>query len=157
MSKDLEAGGVDVLHELMGKGLDLNAVLREYSRVSVFNGASRPLGTPLHFASYFGNLGAMKLLMNSGANVEAEDPTGCKALHWASAAANADGVRLLVGAGANIEAKGYRGETPLHRASMKGEQSMVRFLRRQERASTPQTSERKRHSTARPRGTKQTP
>lgn len=73
-----------------------------------------PLGgaTALTLASWFDEQGMVRLLLDSGAAIDAKDDTGRTALHIAIEGGYCDLVALLVDKGANIEVK-FCGWTPL--------------------------------------------
>ncbi len=76
--------------------------------------------TPLHIAAYGGSTDIVRLLLNHGANVNAEDLNGNSALHFAARKGQTDVARLLLDRGANMEACALDGSTPLHVASSFG-------------------------------------
>ena len=61
----------------------------------------------------------MQMLLENGANIEAEDAFGGAALHWAV-------VRLLLEKGADIESKNDYSMTPLHWAAINSHEAVVR-------------------------------
>jgi len=71
--------------------------------------------TPLIMAAAFGTPEAVSLLVDAGANVNAQSDSGLTALHvaWRDEAT----VRLLLSRGANVNAKNASGSTPLLIAS----------------------------------------
>ena len=71
--------------------------------------------TPLLYASAFGSLESMKLLLDAGADVNGKDSFEQVPLHWA--ACDPARVRLLVERGANVNAKTKSGRTALMAAS----------------------------------------
>lgn len=64
--------------------------------------------TPLHLAAQRQDV--VKILLEAGADVHAQDTEGYTPLHWASAAAT----ELLLAAGAEVNARNVAGLTPLH-------------------------------------------
>jgi ankyrin repeat protein len=67
--------------------------------------------TPLMLAAAFGSYDAMKLLIDSGADVKAVSASGVTALHLC--AGDIKKVRLLLDRGADVNAKSQMGRTPL--------------------------------------------
>jgi ankyrin repeat protein len=55
-------------------------------------------GTALHWAAYFDKLPVLRLLIERGANVNADDGAGVQPIHYAALAGNMDLVRALVDA-----------------------------------------------------------
>lgn len=83
--------------------------------------------TPLSFACSKGNLRAIKLLLNHGANVNDGEP---RPIFSACESGNINLVRLLLREKANLNVFNLRGETPLSYACLKGNLDLARlFLR----------------------------
>src|ERR1035441_7889100 len=80
--------------------------------------------TPLHFACFFGQPEAARLLVESGAAVDAvaANPTQVMPLHSAAAA------RLLLEHGAPVNARQQAGWVPIHAAAQNGDRPMVELL-----------------------------
>jgi ankyrin repeat protein len=72
---------------------------------------------PLHVAARHGRAEICKILLNSGADVSAQDGIGNTALHEAAASGSLETVRLLVENGADVQAISKDGSTPLHSAA----------------------------------------
>ncbi len=70
-------------------------------------------GTPLLVAATFGQVEAVKFLIEKGANVNAKSNDGATALHGAAFFCHTEIVKLLLDKGAEANAKNIRGETPL--------------------------------------------
>ncbi|KAH9022812.1 ankyrin repeat-containing domain protein [Lactarius hengduanensis] len=70
----------------------------------------------------------LRLLLDHGANVHAEDEDKWTPLHLASFKGNTETVRLLLDRGANADSKNKDGRSPLHEASSKGRKNTVRLL-----------------------------
>lgn len=121
------------------------ARVRELSRdASNIKSADSKGITPLLYASAFGSLDAMRVLIEAGADVNAAEPQGAVPLHWA--ACDPARVKLLVESGARADAKSAQGRTPLMIASScEGAADSVRILlskgadvnARQENGATP--------------------
>ncbi len=83
--------------------------------------------TPLHHAAAFGNLETLKLLLNSGADVNAKNRLEGTPLHWA--VRNHEKMGLLLDHGAHINDKTQDGSTPLYLASRRRDSpSVLRLL-----------------------------
>jgi len=74
--------------------------------------------TALHHAAGFGTLDTMTLLLDKGADVNANNRRLATPLHWAIH--DEAKVRLLLSRGANVNAKQSEGRTPLYQASVLG-------------------------------------
>ena len=73
-------------------------------------------GTCLHIASWFGSLGAIQLLLESGADVNAKDYRRCQPLHLAARASCLEAAQLLLDAGASRIYVDFTSGTALHAA-----------------------------------------
>jgi ankyrin repeat protein len=69
-------------------------------------------GSPLHFATKFGNLEAVEFLLRAGADLEARDEQGLTALQFATAVPDfKDLFDMLIAAGANLNTRDNGGVT----------------------------------------------
>jgi len=86
--------------------------------------------TALHFACYFGQPEAARLLIAKGAKVDAvaNNATQVMPLHSAASSRNLPAARLLVEHGAPVNARQQGGWVPLHAAAQNGDQEMVDLL-----------------------------
>ena len=90
--------------------------------------------TPLHVACHFGKLEIVRLLLNHGADANAETVEGLKLLHQVSFGpyeCQEDGVRiaeLLLKHGAEVDTRDYDYATPLHLAFCHGKLEIVRLF-----------------------------
>jgi ankyrin repeat protein len=83
--------------------------------------------TLLHHAAGFGTLETMKLLLESGAEVNVANRRGSSPLHWAIH--DEAKVRLLLSRGANVNVKQSQGRTPLYLAALLGDgHAILRLL-----------------------------
>jgi uncharacterized protein len=87
-------------------------------------------GTALHFAAFFNQPEAAKLLIDGGADIEAVASTfgNVRPLHSAVAASNTTTVLDLLEAGADPNARQQGGFTPLHGAAQNGDREAVDAL-----------------------------
>jgi ankyrin repeat protein len=86
--------------------------------------------TPLHFACFFGQPEAARLLLESGAAVDAvaANPMQVMPLHSAASARNLEAARLLLEHGAPVNARQQGGWVPIHAAAGNGDRPMVELL-----------------------------
>jgi ankyrin repeat protein len=86
--------------------------------------------TALHFACFFGQPEAARLLIESGAAVDAvaANPTQVMPLHSATSARNLEAARLLLEHGAPVNARQQGGWVPIHAAAQNGDRPMVELL-----------------------------
>ena len=105
--------------------------LKECARTgSDVNSRSKDGFTALHFASYFGQPEAARLLIELGAEVDAvaANPTKVMPLHSAGSARNLEVARLLLEHGAPANARQQLGYVPIHSAAQNGDRAMVELL-----------------------------
>ena len=86
--------------------------------------------TALHFACFFGQPEAARLLIESGAAVAAvaANPTHVMPLHSAASARNLEAARLLLEHAAPVNARQQGGWVPIHAAAQNGDRPMVDLL-----------------------------
>ncbi|KAH0556010.1 hypothetical protein GP486_006045, partial [Trichoglossum hirsutum] len=84
--------------------------------------------TPLYLVSKVGLVESVKLLLEKGAEANAEDNSGTTALHMAAFNGHEEIVKLLIEKGADVNAKNSSGWTPLHRAAFNGDEDIVKLL-----------------------------
>ena len=84
--------------------------------------------TPLHLASREGRLEVACMLIEHGADMEAQDKHGETPLHLALRNGQLKVAGTLIERGADVTAKDKRGETPLHLASRKGQPEVAVML-----------------------------
>ncbi|KAL9641803.1 hypothetical protein ABK040_011789 [Willaertia magna] len=71
-----------------------------------------PYSTPLHLTALYGGVNAAKVLLDLGADIEAEDLNGMTSLHIAMLRGNLNVVKLLLSRGANMFAIDNAGNMP---------------------------------------------
>lgn len=86
--------------------------------------------TPLHYSAFFGRAEAAGLLLERGAEVDAEaaNPTRVHPLHSAVAGGHTEVVRRLLAAGADPNAHQQQGFTPLMGAAAGGQGEILELL-----------------------------
>jgi len=97
---------------------------------SPINSRSKDGFTALHFACFFGQSEAARLLIESGAAVDAvaANPTKVMPLHSAASARNLEAARLLREHRAPVNARQQAGWVPIHAAAQNGDRPMVELL-----------------------------
>lgn len=97
---------------------------------SVINSRSKDGFTALHFACFFGQPEAARLLLENGAQVDAvaANPTQVMPLHSAASARNLEAARLLLANGAPVNARQQGGWVPIHAAAQNGDRPMIELL-----------------------------
>ena len=88
--------------------------------------------TALHYACFFGGAPAAAVLLEAGADPDAEaaNPSRVRPLHSAAAARDAESARLLLEAGADANAKQAGGFTALQAAAQHGDEPLAALLLR---------------------------
>ena len=85
----------------------------------------------LHYAAASGNAVEVRLLVDRGADVNAQDANGWSPLHFAAQASSGECTDVLLRAGANATLKDSHGNTALFRAvfASNGEGEVIKLLR----------------------------
>jgi ankyrin repeat protein len=98
--------------------------------VAAVNSRSNDGFTALHFACFFGQPDAARLLIEKGALVDAvaSNPMKLMPLHSAASARNVEAARLLLERGAPINARQQGGWVPIHAATQNGDRAMVELM-----------------------------
>lgn len=84
--------------------------------------------TPLSYASFIGNLPAVKLLVKKRADVNYKDANGQTPLILAAISGNIEAIEILLQAGADINATDINSNTALIHASSVGNTLTVKYL-----------------------------
>jgi len=86
--------------------------------------------TPLHLAAFFGGADAVRAILATGADpdADAENPFSVRPLHSACARGDRDCARALLEAGANPNLAQQRGYTPLHSAAHLDDLELAQLL-----------------------------
>ena len=97
---------------------------------SAINSRSKDGFTALHFACFFGQPDAARLLLEHGAAVDAvaANPTQVMPLHSAASSRNLVAARLLLERGAPVNPRQQAGWVPIHAAAQNGDRPMVELL-----------------------------
>jgi uncharacterized protein len=124
-------GRLDRLQQCIRKDKDEDG-LREAAAITArsIDLRSKDGFTALHFACFFGQPAAARLLLESGAAVDAvaANPTQVMPLHSAASARNLEAARLLLEHGAPVNARQQAGWVPIHAAAQNGDRAMVELL-----------------------------
>jgi ankyrin repeat protein len=84
--------------------------------------------TPLHLASKHGHMKTIRVLMEHGADVAAQNGDGATPLFRASCCRQMEAARMLLDSGAEVTARNKTGHTPLHPVSHGGNVEFARML-----------------------------
>ena len=97
---------------------------------SALNSRSKDGFTALHFACYFGQPEAVRVLLENGAAVDAVAANLMQVmpLHSAASARNVAAARMLLEHGAPVNARQHGGWAPIHAAAQNGDQAMAELL-----------------------------
>src|SRR5260370_38955975 len=103
------------------------STLRTLLKTSNANLKDQKESTPLMYAAAFGSVDAMKILLDAGADANAQNALSVSPLLWC--AGDLEKVRLLVSKGADVNARSKQGQTPLLiAASHDGASEIVKLL-----------------------------
>jgi uncharacterized protein len=88
--------------------------------------------TPLHYAAFFGGPEAVRVLLDAGAqpDADADNPMRVRPLHSAAAARDVESARLLLEAGATPDVRQQGGFTALHAAAHHDDAALAALLLR---------------------------
>ena len=88
--------------------------------------------TPLHLAAFFGHPGAVRLLLERGADPDAEarNPSRVRPIHSAAVSRRLGPLEVILEHGCDVNARQHGGFTALHSAAHGGLEEMVIALRR---------------------------
>jgi ankyrin repeat protein len=97
---------------------------------AAINSRSNDGFTALHFACYFGQSEAARVLIEKGATVDAvaANPMKVMPLHSAASARNLEAARLLLQHGAPVNARQQGGWSPIHAAAQNGDRAMIELM-----------------------------
>ncbi|MDG7052918.1 MAG: ankyrin repeat domain-containing protein, partial [Wolbachia endosymbiont of Alcedoecus sp.] len=84
--------------------------------------------TPIFLATQSGKWSVVELLLDRGANIDAQDKEGSTPLHFAAQKNNLDMAQFLLNRGANIEVQDRRAWTPILYAAQSGKWNVVKLL-----------------------------
>ncbi len=112
-----------------GDIVQLETCLRRGANINGGKKPSKRLGVPLVLATYLGNQGIVRLLLDRGADIEAvDDYSGNSSLMWAASKGQVGMVQLLLNRSANIEAKTRFGGTAIMGAAYWNNKDVVQLL-----------------------------
>ncbi len=139
----LYRGRSDLAETIAGKKHDLDIFeaaslgrlerLKECLRdAATLNSYSKDGFTAMHFACYFCQPEAARLLLEKGARVDAVAKNAMQVmpLHSAASARSLAAARLLLDHGAPVNARQQAGYVPMHAAAQNGDRDMVELLRK---------------------------
>ena len=126
---ETRAGPVRAAQVLLKNGAHRNK-LAEYSLE--YRKDYLMVGTPLGWATYTGNLGAVRTLIDAGVMMDKAGADGRAPLHFAALCGRLEIARSLIKGGANTNKTCQIGATPLHNASALGFAELVDLLLKSE-------------------------
>lgn len=85
--------------------------------------------TPLHYAAFLGYAECAKILIKSGASLEAKGQNMSTPLHFAAREGQFEVVKLLVESGASLDCKDDDKDTPLNCAQMLDQNKCFEYLK----------------------------
>ena len=101
----------------------------------LINARDKDGSTPLHCATWKGHIAVVSLLLEAGADVNAQnnnDHWGTTPLHAAAHANQAAIAQLLIDHGAQLSALDLNGKTPMHHTSFHKATSVAKLLQKYE-------------------------
>ena len=124
------ANGLEVAFEvtLLGGSAEAVRLLLEYGLDATATPNNADGLTLLHCSSIVGHVDFVRVLLEHGADITAQNSVGFTSLHFASGLGHTDAARLLLEHGADSTAKDDGGRTPLHRAAQNGLVEAARLL-----------------------------
>ena len=84
--------------------------------------------TPLHLEASDGNIKQVRLLLENGADPNAQDADGRTPIHWPALRGHVEVVRTLIEYHADINARDNAGRTPLRMATIGNSQEIIDLL-----------------------------
>ncbi|XP_070570370.1 serine/threonine-protein phosphatase 6 regulatory ankyrin repeat subunit B-like isoform X2 [Ptychodera flava] len=108
----------------------VHKLIQRHANMKVVSENGYDYCTPLHWAAGEGNMDIVRLLLKSGANINARtSETGLTPLHQAAISGHSETIEFLLLNGAVIEAKDKKdGQTALHLAASQGHRNAVEIL-----------------------------
>ena len=84
--------------------------------------------TPMLWAGWSGDIECLKILLNNGADINAQNRHGYSPIHWASIRGNTKALNFLITEGADLQIKDSQGGSPLHWAVSGEQEKCIQIL-----------------------------
>ncbi|TVY92919.1 Serine/threonine-protein phosphatase 6 regulatory ankyrin repeat subunit B [Lachnellula willkommii] len=124
---------LNILHlAAMRGGKIITQMIIEYSLIDNVNGVNCEGFSPLCLAAAFGTAEVVEALLSAGADIEAEDPSGRRALHMAASLGKYENAQILLAHGCSLVCDTKRMSPELY-ALKHGYSDIVDLLRNHER------------------------
>jgi len=115
-------------HEMAFLDYNESSLMCEAATMDDLNSTDHKGNTPLIWAASEGREDIIRLLVDSGANVNVQNFDGVTPLHLAAERGDVDMVMCLIENGANVNIQSEEGATPVHIASVHGRLEVMKSL-----------------------------
>ena len=126
LTKWLVGNGANIYAQIKSDDKEMGDALRKFLHLT--DGWHRRGQYPLHFALADSEVAAAKVLIESGASVNATDINGLISLHTAASKNYSKMIQFLLANGADVNAKTKSGWTPLHYAAWNNSDESAKLL-----------------------------
>ena len=109
--------------------LNMECIPIEYLPRDIYDAANNEGMTALHYAAANGDINVVKILIENGADIKAQDTVLSRSvIHFAAESGNIDCIKYLTEKGADLLDRDTFGATPLHYAARNNKLEVVKFL-----------------------------